>query len=103
LSDLTEIALMRAMQSDIKVVAVYQPDTNRTEFFNVPIVQELPENDDYDTVILTSMEQTTDFIEQLEAKLDSQTWVVPPLLLNMNYRNPEPASKNDHQIETEQA
>ena len=99
LSDLTEIALMRAMHSDIEVVAIYQPDSSRTEFFGVPIKAKLPSANKYDAVILSSMEQTTDFIEQLEAKLDHQTLVVPPLLLNMNYRNPEPKTKNDSRDE----
>lgn len=102
LSDLTEIALMRAMQSDISVIAIFQPDTSRTEFFNVPIVGELPARQDYDSVILSSMEQTTGLIEQLEATLDPQAWVVPPLLLNMNYRNPDLNIGNEHQAETEQ-
>lgn len=97
LSDLTEIALMRAMHSDIEVVAIYQPNANRNEFFGVPIVAQIPDAKEYDSVILSSMEQTTDFIEHLEANLDQHAWIVPPLLLNMNYRNPELTSENESQ------
>lgn len=89
LSDLTEIALMRAMHSDIDVIAIYQPSSNRTEFFGVPVIAKLPAAKEYDSVILSSMEQTTDFIDELEATLDHHTWILPPLLLNMNYRNPD--------------
>ena len=101
LSDLTEIALMRAIHSDIEVIAIYQPGSKRSEFFGVPIVAKLPASKSFDSVILSSMEQTTDFIDKLEATLDCQTWIVPPLLLNMNYRNPELEQKNDSRDEAE--
>ena len=78
LSDLTEIALMRAMHSDIEVVAIFQPNQAKTEFFNVPIVNEMLKAKEYDSVVLSSMEQTTDFIKELEGSLDPQAWMYHP-------------------------
>lgn len=89
LSDLTEIALMRSTQSDVEIVAVYQPDAARTEFFGLPVKRRLPDAKEFDCVVLTSMEQTSELVEQLEAKLLSDKVVVPSLLLSMNYRNNE--------------
>ena len=89
------------MHWEIEVVAIYQPDTARTDFFDVPIMSELPSAQNYDAVILSSMEQTTDFIAELESMADSQMLIVPPLLLNMNYRNPTQEINDNNRIKAE--
>ena len=66
LSDLTEIALMRGLQSRANLVAVYQPGAGRSDFFDVPVVSVLPGIDQYDCVVLTSMEQTNELLSELE-------------------------------------
>lgn len=88
LSDLTEIAVMRAMQSKIELVAIYQPGSQRTEFFGVPIVVQSIECDSFDAIVLTSMEQTRELALELEDLYGAEKLVVPAMLLNMNYRNP---------------
>jgi len=94
LSDLTEIALMRSMQGDVTVTAIYQPSANREEFFSVSVCTELPALSSFDCVVMTSMEQTSELLMSLEETLDSESIVVPKMLLNMNYRNtPESSEK----------
>ncbi|MBL4671920.1 MAG: winged helix-turn-helix transcriptional regulator [Arenicella sp.] len=88
LSDLTEIAVMRAMQSKVELVAIYQPGSQRHEFFGVPIVAQSIECDSFDAIVLTSMEQTRQLALELEALYGAEKLVVPAMLLNMNYRNP---------------
>ncbi|MFT5572066.1 MAG: DNA-binding MarR family transcriptional regulator [Cryomorphaceae bacterium] len=87
ISDLTEIAMMRSTQSPIEVVGVYQPGYSKLEYFGVPVVSHLVDCNDYSCVVLTSMEQTNDLIEQLEACLPESNVIVPSLLLNMSYRS----------------
>ena len=89
ISDLTEIAYMRSLQSDIKVVAVLQPKAGREEFFDLPIVEELRQCAGFDAVVMTSMEQTTELVESLRQSLNEDQIVIPSLLLNMQYRNDE--------------
>lgn len=87
ISDLTEIALMRSTQSALKVVGIYQPGLTRSDYFGVPVLEQLPDSRLFDCVVLTSMEQTNQLIEELEACLSAEEIIVPSLLLNMSYRN----------------
>lgn len=89
LSDLTEIAYLRTLQSEIEVVCVYQPKSGKEQFFDLPVMDALPAVHTYDAVLLTSMEQTNELLDGMQKALgkDSGRIIVPSLLLNMNYRN----------------
>jgi DNA-binding MarR family transcriptional regulator len=88
LSDLTEIAVMRALQSQIELIAIYQPGFQRHEFFGVPLVDQRIECDSFDVIVFTSMEQTRELVLELEVLYGTDKLIVPSMLLNMNYRNP---------------
>jgi len=88
LSDLTEIAVMRSMQSDVHVVGIYQPNSQRNEFFGVPVHSKRIECDSFDTIVMTSMEQTRELAQELEEVYGIDKLLIPAMLLNMNYRNP---------------
>ena len=94
ISDLTEIAYLRSLQCDVQVVAVFQPGSERTAFFDLPVFTTLEQCGDFDRVVLTSMEQTSELLRMLEQRFDKQDIVVPSLLLDMHYRSdgtePEP-------------
>jgi len=95
ISDLTEIAYMRSLQSDISVTGVYQPGVNKTMFFDLPVFAVFEDCNEFDCVVLTSMEQTAELASSitrmLASKQDKQSSdervIVPSLLLNMHYRN----------------
>ena len=87
LSDLTEIAIMRSMQSDIKVIGIYQPETQKREFFSVPVHSKRIECDSFDAIVMTSMEQTQELVRELEQAYGAQKVLTPNMLLNMSYRN----------------
>lgn len=89
LSDLTEIALMRALQAKLPVVGVYQPEASRAEFFEVPVFSTIPSTEKFDVAVFTSMEQTSDLMNELEQQLPSSAILMPPMLLNMKFRTPE--------------
>jgi len=95
LSDLTEIALMRALQAKLPVIGVYQPATNRNDFFGVPVISTMPDDDEFNVAVLTSMEQTTELLAELEQRLPSTSILVPPMLLKMKFRTPESVEQND--------
>jgi DNA-binding MarR family transcriptional regulator len=91
LSDLTEIALMRSMQSQVSVIAIYQPNSSRNEFFGVPVRPKLIECgslvEDFDVIVMSSMEQTNELLAELEHIFGASEIKVPELLVSMNYRN----------------
>jgi len=94
LSDLTEIAIMRAMQSEVKIVAVYQANDSRSDYFGVPVRDSIPSRSEYDCLVLSSMEQTTELIPHIENYcelngLKENRFIVPELLRTMKYRQPE--------------
>ncbi len=100
LSDLTEIALMRAQHSQVSIVAIYQDKASQAEFFGVPVVDQLPHGDDYDCLVLSSMEQTVDVLKLLERLVDNgqinnERVLMPEMLRTMKYRQPTEAQSPD--------
>lgn len=87
LSDLTEIAFTRSLQSDVEVLGVYQPNADGAKFFGLPVHDNLADCHGFDRIIMTSMEQTNELLSELEQHFDPQQIIVPSLLLNMHYRN----------------
>ncbi len=87
LSDLTEIAIMRALQTNIELVGIYQPKASINEFFGVPVWSKHIECDSFDVIVLSSMEQTNQLVYELEKVHGEERVLVPPMLLDMNYRN----------------
>jgi hypothetical protein len=71
---------MRAMQSNVELVAIYQPGSQRHEFFGVPIVGQSIECDSFDAIVLTSMEQTRELALELEELYGAEKLVVPAML-----------------------
>ena len=87
LSDLTEIAYMRSLQSEVEVVGVFQLQQAQPQFFDLPVVDNLASFGAFDVIVMTSMEQTNELLEHLKETIDGDKIIVPSLLLNMNYRN----------------
>jgi len=92
LSDLTEIAYMRSLQSEVEVLGVFQVGSSKEQFFDLPVSADLDLFGDVDVVVMTSMEQTSALIESVRKQFDEDRIVIPELLLNMNYRNEVPSS-----------
>jgi DNA-binding MarR family transcriptional regulator len=96
LSDLTEIAYLRALKSSINVVGVIQPATDQASFFELPVFNDPEQVSAFDAVILTSLEQTQELLEHLHRLVPPEQIIVPSLLLNMNYRSdPDPQTHSN--------
>ena len=52
----------------------------------MPVVSVLPGIDQYDCVVLTSMEQTNELLSELEVTVSQDRLFVPEMLLTMKYR-----------------
>ena len=87
LSDLTEIAYLRSLQSDVEVVGVFQTDPQSSLFIDLKVAADLTKFGHFDVVVMTSMEQTDELLEILRTNLNEQQIIVPSLLLDMNYRS----------------
>lgn len=89
LSDLTEIAYTRSLECNLQVTAVYQPGASRSDFFGLNVVDAIPDNAEFDCVVITAMEQTNELVSQCQTALSNEKILIPSMLLNMNYRNNE--------------
>lgn len=87
-SDLTEIALMRASQANVSVLGILQPASTLETFYDLPVVAELSELVGVNCVVLTSMEQTSELMAELTQQVSQDRLYVPPMLLSINYRDP---------------
>ena len=87
LSDLTEIAYMRSLQSEVKVVGVFQPGKVKPQFFDLDVYDSPTKFGDFDVIVMTSMEQTNELLSVLQGDFSEHKIIIPSLLLNMNYRN----------------
>jgi len=95
LSDLTEIAIMRALQTQLEITGIYQPNSERNEFFGVPIYSKSIECHSFDVAVMSSMEQTRELTVELSKAFGSEKIIVPNMLLDMNYRNKVVDSSDD--------
>ena len=89
ISDLTEIAYLRTLQAEVEVVGVFQPQTSRSEFFDIPVRKNVKDCSPCDCVLMTSLEQTNELLTLLTPVFDVERVLVPTLLLNMQYRSHE--------------
>ena len=87
LSDLTEIAYMRALASPVEVVAVYQPTSVRQDFFGLVVSEKLEQLPEFDFAVVTAMEQSHELVAQLSTFFSNEKILIPSMLLNMHYRN----------------
>lgn len=91
-SDLTEIAYLRALQTDVALLAIWQPNAQVDQFFNYPVLstdqqlREIIDSGKVDAVVLTSMEQTNQLVSRLANFLPQDQVVLPDFLINLTYR-----------------
>jgi DNA-binding MarR family transcriptional regulator len=87
ISDLTEIAYMRSLQSELKIVGVFQPNCSKEQFFDLEVSGDISSFEGFDCVVMTSMEETSDLLSLLHEVVGEDLVIVPSLLLDMNYRS----------------
>ncbi len=79
-SDLAEIASLRALEREVRIVAVYDPDCRQPRFANHPVLTTLSDGIQSDVWMLTDLNDPQAFYERLVQELDSERIVVPAIL-----------------------
>ncbi len=79
-SDLAEIASIRALEMNIEIVAVYDPDSGREYFVSKPVAVTLGALPAHDAYLLTDLEAPHDSYRELAARIDPGLLVVPDVL-----------------------
>ena len=79
-SDLAEIALLRATEYGLNIVAIYDDDSDLPNFLNYGILKELDDAPDYDRCVVTSLSEPRSLWLYLCHKIGYQKVVAPDIL-----------------------
>lgn len=80
ISDLAEIAAVRAMEAGIDVIGIYDADTDRTRFMSRPVWRVFEEAAPFDAGIVTDLNAGAASFERLVNRLDRTRILVPDIL-----------------------
>ena len=79
-SELSEIALIRAMDAEIGITGIYDPESSVGEYFTQPVFTELPEKDKFDVCLLTNLNSPYEFYKSLLNEIDKERVLIPDVL-----------------------
>src|SRR5690606_41448907 len=65
-SELAEIASLKAHEHHITIVGAYDPNSQLKSFLSLPVWNELPDTEEYDVCILTALANTNQIYESLK-------------------------------------
>ena len=80
ISDLAEIATVRASERNINIVGLYDPAPTRTHFLNRQVWKDLNATDSYDACILTDLQSPQSSYQHLQTLIAPGRILVPDVL-----------------------
>lgn len=80
MSDLAEIATLRAQERDVHIVGIVDPHTERRRFAGVPVWRQISQAEAFDVCMLTELNSPTLSYEQLLGEVDKDRLLVPDIL-----------------------
>ena len=80
MSDLAEIATLRAQERDVQIVGIVDPHTERRRFAGVPVWRRLDQAPAFDVCVLTELNSPSLSYEQLLEEVDRERLLVPDIL-----------------------
>ncbi len=78
-SDLAEIASLRAAEAGVSIVAIYEPEYQGEQFLGIPVFKNLAEIS-ADALILTDYQNPVARYEQMQEQIDPDRILVPDIL-----------------------
>lgn len=93
LSDLTEIAYLRSLDTPIEIVGIYQPDCNVDVFLSLPVAADFTDQWQAECIVITALENSAEMqqilINELPDSLSQQDIVLPSFLSAIRFRKPD--------------
>lgn len=80
ISELAEIASVRAHEYEIKVMGILDTDSKKKMFLNLPVSKRLSEINEFDVCLLTSLDKSDQYYDFLINSIDNSKTVVPSIL-----------------------
>ena len=86
ISELAEIASLRSLEHDLKIVGVFDPECKEKQFLHLPVWNSLADVDEYDIWLLTAL-KNLDVIYKSQVERLSFEKVLVPFILGINTRS----------------
>ena len=80
MSDLAEIATLRAHEHDVQIVGILDPHTERRRFAGLPVWRNFEQAGPYDVCVLTELNSPLVSYTQLIKEIDKERVLVPEIL-----------------------
>jgi DNA-binding MarR family transcriptional regulator len=79
-SELAEIASIRAQEHDINIIGTWDPNFNNKKFLHLPVWASLMDTDEYDTGLLTSLNNAAELLNEFESCSGREKILIPSIL-----------------------
>jgi len=79
-SELSEIALIRAMDAEISITGIYDPESSLDQLFSKPVWTDLAAVGDFDMCLLTSLNSPYEFYKSLISQIGKDRVLIPDVL-----------------------
>lgn len=80
ISELAEIASIRALEFDITILGTLDPDSKKETFLHLPVWKKTVDIDDFDACLITSLEKSSQYYDLLIKTIDKEKIMVPSIL-----------------------
>ncbi|MDH3513967.1 MAG: winged helix-turn-helix transcriptional regulator [Gammaproteobacteria bacterium] len=80
MSDLAEIATLRAQEQDVRIIGILDPHTERRRFAGVTVWHSLHQAEPFDVCVLTELNSPLLSYEQLLRDVDKERILIPDIL-----------------------
>ena len=78
-TDITEIAILCAQEFDLGISGILVDNDQEAEFGSIRVVNDILELEDFDAIILTSLDQGSLYIKKLRKHFDDNRIFIPPI------------------------
>jgi len=79
-SELAEIALFRAMDTEIRITGIYDPESSLDQLFSKPVWADLAAVDAFDMCVLTDLNSPYEFYKSLINEMGKERVLIPDVL-----------------------
>jgi DNA-binding MarR family transcriptional regulator len=84
-SDLTEIAMLRVAETDLRIIAVFEPFDSACEFLGRPIYQQWSDCPSADAYVITGLQDPLNIVNDMVANVGDQDRVLVPRVLGIDH------------------
>ncbi len=80
ISELAEIASIRILEFDLKIIGTLDQDSKKETFFHLPVWKKITDIHEFDVCLITSLEKANKYYDLLVDNIDKEKILVPSIL-----------------------